>query len=326
MSGRVNSGKATAAAMTEEQLKARSMAGVEKKREIALLPKVQYQGDLKIGDILIPCYVLNDGRRILSGRGLQDALRLVDEAPHSQKAGSRLPRLFENKGIKPFLYNDLNEGHFSPIECYDGKTKLNGYDAAILPDICDAILEARRQGKTNTARMKVIADQCEILVRGFARVGIVALIDEATGYQDVREKNALAKILESFVAKELQPWLKTFPDEYYKQIFRLYNLTYPPKQSHFRPGFIGKLTNDVVYDRLAPELLPELKKEASKLSKKARLHQFLTSDIGHPKLREHLASLVTILKLSSSPEEFKQKVDLIHPKLGNTYELPLDSK
>lgn len=320
--GRTRSGKATAEAMTPEQRKERAKAGALKKAELATIPKISYQGELKIGEVVIPCYVLNDGRRVLSGRGLQDALRLVDDAPHGQKAGSRLPRLFENKSIKPYLIKYIEAGHFDPIICYDGKTKINGYEASVLPDICDAILEARKNNKANTQRIAIIAEQCEILVRGFARVGLVALIDEATGYQKEREKNELAKILEAFVAKELQPWLKTFPDDFYKHIFRIYNIPYPPEKVNFRPSFIGGLTNDVVYARLAPELLPELKKEASRLKRKAKLHQFLTSDVGHPKLREHLASLITLLKLSSSPNDFKNKVNLIHPKFNQT--IPFD--
>lgn len=321
MSGRANSGKAAAAAMTPEQRKERAMKGVEKKAELAAMPKISHQGELKIGDILIPCYVLIDGRRVLSGRGLQDALRMVDDVHHSQKAGSRLVRLFDNKSLNPFIIKQLEQGHFSPITCYDGKTKISGYEAAVLTDICDAILEARKNGAIKTSRMQIIAEQCELLVRGFARVGLIALIDEATGFQAQREKDALAKILEAFVAKELQPWLKTFPDEFYKQIFRIYGLKYPPEKQNFRPSFIGGLTNNIVYDRLAPELLPELKHEASKLKRKARLHQFLTSDLGHPRLKEHLASLITLLKLSKTPQEFKEKVDLIHPRFGETLEI-----
>jgi len=39
-------------------------------------------------------------------------------------------------------------------------------------------------------------------------VGIIALVDEATGYQRLREELALASILEKFIAKEPQPWTK----------------------------------------------------------------------------------------------------------------------
>jgi hypothetical protein len=39
------------------------------------------------------------------------------------------------------------------------------------------------------------------LLRGFARVGIIALVDEATGFQRDRTKDALSKILEAYIAK-----------------------------------------------------------------------------------------------------------------------------
>jgi P63C domain len=156
-------------------------------------------------------------------------------------------------------------------------------------------------------------------------VGIIALVDEATGYQRDRAKDALAKILEAFVAKELQPYLKTFPSDYYEQIFRLYNLPYPPVgNKSWRPAFIGRLTNEVVYSRLAPDLLPELKKAASKAERKAKLHQWLTQDLGHPKLREHLASVVAILKLSKTPAQFKANVNMVHPRHGDTIQLNFD--
>lgn len=324
--GRVRSGKATSEAMTSEQRTARAKAGAAKRAELAALPKVTHKGEMKLGDSAIACFVLDDGRRVLSGRGLQDALQMVDDdTPNTQKSGSRLPRLFENKALNPFIIKHIESGHFSPIICYNGEAKITGYEATMLSDLCDAILEARKNGKITTARLKIVANQCEILMRGFARVGLIALVDEATGYQAAREKDALAKILEAFVAKELRPWIKTFPNAYYEEIFRLYKLPYPPKNNkNFKPGFIGTLTNNVVYERLAPEILPELKKAASKAERKARLHQFLTDDIGHPKLREHLASIVTLLKLSETPKDFISKVDRIHPAFGQTYAMDFD--
>lgn len=37
------------------------------------------------------------------------------------------------------------------------------------------------------------------------------------GDQDLRARDALAKILEAFVAKEIRKWVKTFPVEFYKE-------------------------------------------------------------------------------------------------------------
>lgn len=323
--GKAKGGAARAAKLTPEQRKAISMKGVEAKRLRAALPKATHGSSdkpLRIGDIEIPCYVLEDGTRVLSQRGLITGIGM---SYGSTKTGdARQVAFFEQESIKPFVVNDLTVVLKSPIKFtpLHGGKPANGYPATILADICETVLAARKAGKV-PPRLLGIADQCEVLVRGFARVGIIALVDEATGYEKDRAKDALAKILESFVAKELQPYLKTFPADYYEQLFRLYELPYPPVgNKSWRPAFFGHITNDVIYSRLAPELLPELKRAASKAERKAKLHQWLTQDIGHPKLREHLASIVSILKLSWTPEQFKANVNLVHPPHGETK--PLD--
>jgi sulfite reductase alpha subunit-like flavoprotein len=107
---------------------------------------------------------------------------------------------------------------------------------------------------------------------------------------------------------------------------RLYKLPYPPAGNpQWRPGFLRRITNNVVYDRLAPRLLPELKKMASKQERKTRLHQHLTQDVGHPKLLSHMGSIVTLLKLSKTPEQFYSLVDQLHPRFNTTGQLDFDS-
>ena len=207
-----------------------------------------------------------------------------------------------------------------PVEYSSGNQAKTGYNAALLPAMCSVYLSARRAGALTQSQEK-LAVKSEILLDAFAQVGIIALVDEATGYQEKREKDALAKIFEAFVAKELQPWVKTFPTDYYKELCRLYGVKYPPLKNNQFPQFFGHVTNDAVYTRLAPEILPELKKAASKQEKKAKLHQFLTNDVGHPKLREHLSSIVTILKLSKDKEDFKRMLNIAHPKLNHTMDI-----
>lgn len=232
--------------------------------------------------------------------------------------------LSKNKLISADLASTLaNPIQFKPPH---GGRPAYGFPATVLADLCEAVLAARSKGLMRDRTQIALAEQCEVLVRGFARVGIIALVDEATGFQKDRAKDALAKILEAFVAQELQPYVKTFPSDYYEELFRLYNLPFPPAgNKSWRPGFIGNITNDVVYNRLAPELLPELKKAASRHERKTRLHQWLTQEIGHPKLREHLASIVTILKLSRSPAEFQANVNRIHPPYNRTMALDFDA-
>ena len=322
-SGKAKGGSARAKALSPEKRKEISDKANAARRELATLPRVTHGSSdhpLKIGDIEIPCYVLEDGTRVLSQRGVVAGLGMK-RGTGGGEGGDRLTGFLSGKGISSFVHKDLSLAIASPIKFRTSGGIAFGYPATILADICDGVLAARAAGVLQKQQAH-IATQAEILVRGFARVGIIALVDEATGYQRDRAKDALAKILEAFVAKELQPYLRTFPPEYYEQLFKLYDLPYPPVgNKSWRPAFFGHITNDVVYSRLAPDLLPELKKAASKTEKKARLHQWLTQEVGHPKLKEHLASIVSILKLSRTPDQFKTNVNIVHPRYGHTKEI-----
>jgi hypothetical protein len=318
--GRAIGGKARMASLTAEQRKENARAAVQAKIALKQLPKATHFGKLATSFIDLPCFVLDDGRRVISGRGLTAAIGMKGR-------GAGVSRIPEHKLIKAYGDAALLAAIDNPIK-FVGKSPKgenepsDGYEAHVLQEVCEAILTARDNDLLTTEHDQRYAIQADILMRAFARVGIVALIDEATGYQKDRDKQALAKILEAFVAKELQPWLKTFPDEYYSELFRIYKLQYPPKGNpQWRPGFIGHITNNVVYDRLAPGLLPELKRLASKEERKARLHQHLSHDVGHPKLQSHMGSIVTLLKLSSTPEEFFAYVDRFHQRFGSTAEL-----
>ena len=164
-------------------------------------------------------------------------------------------------------------------------------------------------------------------MRGFARVGIIALVDEATGYQSERAKNALATILEAFIAKELQPWIQTFPTDYYRELFRLRGLSFPTA-SVKRPQYFGVLTNDIVYKRLAPGVLEELRRVTPRNDDgrpKAKYFQSLTSNTGYPKLREHLGKVVMLMQLSKDYNEFKQRLEQYLPVYSPQLTLALDA-
>lgn len=323
--GRAKGGKARAESLTPERRSDIAKKGNQARRALAALPKATHGAadhPLNLGGIEIPCYVLEDERRVLSLRGLHAGIGIAigGDGPGGEARIVSFIRGLEQKGLdtKGLTARLKNPIQFQPP---GGGRSAYGYEATILADICDAVLAARKEGYLTPSQAK-IAEQCEVLVRGFARVGIIALVDEVTGFQRDRDRNNLAKILEAFVAKEIQPYVKTFPSEYYEELFRLYNLPYPPAgNKSWRPQFFGMITNEVVYARLAPNLIPELKKVVSKAEKKALMHSALTQDIGHPKLREHLASIVAIQKLSKTPKEFIANVDRVHVKYGQN--LPL---
>ncbi len=214
-----------------------------------------------MGETIIPCYVLTNGTRVLSGNAMQNVLKLQEE--HETKSGTRLARYLNQKTLETFIYKDKSLDHYNPIECYKGNQKINGYEATILADICEAFLEARNNINLST-RQKIIADQCEILIRGFARVGIVALIDEATGYQYESERFELQKILTAYVSEEILKWQLTFRDDFYKEIFRLWDLPFIPKYIKNKPSFIGKLTIKYIYDQMPRDVIEKVKENIGK--------------------------------------------------------------
>ena len=276
---------------------------------------------LRIADIELECYVLEDGTRLLSQAGFLSALGRHRKANVRRET---VPAILQGKAISPFICEDTLEKSTPIAFRTPHGSRASGYRAELLPEVCEVYLKARDANALPPNQIHV-AKQADILMRGLAHVGIIALVDEATGYQDVRARNALALILEQFIAKELQAWVRTFPDDYYRGMFRLRGLQYP-EDTVKRPQYFGTLTNEVVYARLAPGVLDELKKVTPRSDAGNLRHKFfqrLTTNIGYPKLREHLGSVVTIMKLSNSWREFKENLDRIHPRYGNTIPMEL---
>jgi len=296
------------------------------------LPVATHEGEFRLGDVVIACAVLPNGTRIITQATFLRALG----RSRSPKAGTGVlstvdgtPFFLAAEALKPFISEDLLMST-TPIFYRTTGSKGVGYDARLLPQVAEVYLRFRdavvtEKGKV-PARYEHIVAAADILMRGLASVGIIALVDEATGFQRDRAKDALERILQEFIAKELRPWVHTFPAEFYEQLFRLRGLQYP-KDSVKKPQYFGHLTNNIIYDRLAPGVRAELlrttpRKPDGRL--KHHLHRRLTEDLGHPRLREHLSSVITIMKLSSNYDDFGEKLNRIHQRYGNTYDLPFD--
>jgi hypothetical protein len=268
---------------------------------------------LCIGSVEVPCYVLNDERRVLAQRGVITALGMSSGTGGSGE-GDRLSKFMETKGISPYVTESLRAVLTDPIKFRLGGGALAyGYEATVLADICEAVLQARKDGQLHAQQVH-IADQCEILVRSFAKVGIIALVDEATGFQYIRQRDALTELLSEFLSEELRRWAKTFPDAYFRELCRLRGV-------HFRPDlrlprYFGYLTRDVVYRRLAPNVLKELEERNPKGvggKRSAKHHQWLSEDVGHPRLIQHLGTVIGLMKISDTWDTFISHLDKVAP-------------
>lgn len=311
--GASKGGKARSANLTDEQ-KSEIASKAAKARWGDKLPTATH-GDaehpLRIGDIEIGCYVLDNGERVISQRGLQTSLGMTVSGGAQRMLG--VLTTFERKGIDT---KDLSARIETPIKFKPPNGPLaHGYPANVLADLCTVIIAARHAGVLQKQQLH-IADQCQTLWDGFGNVGLVALIDEATGYQYDRVRTALADILEAFLKGALGAWAKRFDDDFYKEMCRLRNIPWPPDKN--LPSYVGHLTNDIVYNRLAPGILDELRDRSPKTprgNRKNRYHQWLTDDIGHPKLKEHIIAVKALMRSCDDWDDFHRRLDRAFPKL-----------
>jgi hypothetical protein len=287
-------------------------------------PKAAHEGLLKIGSSEMACAVLEDGTRLLSQRAFSSALGAPSggsafTARRTSGGVAGLPIYLAHENLKSFIDKDLEASLNPPlvyIPMHGGRSAF-GLKAELVPAICDVWLRAREAGVL-TPRQLQIAGKAELLVRGLAHVGIIALVDEATGYQYVRTRSALEEIFEKFLTKEFGKWAKRFPDEFYRQMFRVWGWEYK-EDTVRKTQLVGKITRNLVYDRLAPGIRTELEARNPKNQRghrKAKHHQLLTTDVGHPALREHLSAVIALLRATDddSRKAFMSMMDRSLPK------------
>jgi hypothetical protein len=327
--GGLKGGHARRDALTPEQRRASAQAAALARWGDAGGPREMYVGTLHIEGVDggIPCAVLEDERRVLATRAVTRAFGSSKTGTDAKSGTGRpqLPPFLDSDAIRPCIPEDLLAALSEPI-AYRMKTGpiAYGYEAKLLPEICKVVLKARRLGRLKHNQTR-IADAAAILLGAFAEVGITALVDEATGFQVVRARHDLQTILETYIAKELLPWTKQFPDAFFQQVYRLHGWPYRPSETK-RPGYVGKFINYFVYEKLPAGVLGELRRRNppdENGHRKHKHHQFLTSDVGHPSLRDHLIGVIAILRGARTPGEFRRSMDRAYPTQGTQIDLPI---
>lgn len=308
------------------------------------VPQASHDGPLNIGSAELFAAVLPNGKRLLTQGTF---LRAIGRS-RTPKAGTGgalmavdgIPSFLQAEALKPFLNEELMVST-TPIffKTVNGQ-KAVGYGAELLPLVAEVYLKLRdscwaRAAEEGTDREKAIPRQyvhiveaCDALTRALAKVGIIALIDEATGYQDVRDRQALQEILDKYLRKEFATWARTFPDEFYRQIFRLRNWNWRGMKVN-RPQCVANYTNDLVYARLAPGILQELEARNPKDERgkrRAKHYQWLTEDVGHPALAQHLHAVIGLMRASDTWGQMLKMIDRAFPKRGESLQLALFDK
>lgn len=339
--GRARGGLARAAKLTPAQRSEIAKNAATKRWEATQkaaddMPRVleSFKSKIMIAGKPIPCAVVMGPRgiqRVLSETGVTNAVlgERSGASKRKKEAGAPLPLFVAPRQLESFITKDLLEGPLKPIDYLDGDRVVRGYDTSVLTTVCNIWLEARAKGALQDQQLDK-AMQAEILMRALADTAVVALVDEATGYQAVRPQNALQSYLELVIRRELAVWAKKFPDEFYENIYKLKGWKWPGMSKN-RYSVVANYTTNLVYDRLGPGITEELIKKTPQNDKgyrPNRLHQWLTEDVGDPMLATHLHSVLMFQRLAIANgygwKRFLHMVDQVLPRRGNTLELPLE--
>ncbi len=261
------------------------------------LPVSQWPGILTIGKTELPVFVLNDGRRVISRNAATNLL--------TGKRSGDLESYLNVEALAPYLPEDL-AGHLIEfvLPGLEHKTTI-GISTGTYLDICTAYVQALDEGSLRTPRQKAIATKASMFLASCAKVGLDALIDEATGYQYVREEDDLQFRLRLYLEKEMRKWERTFPIELWEQFGRLTHMESSPS---LRPRYWGKLVMELIYDYLEPDVAKWLRENNPAPRKGKNHHQWLNEQYGLKKLTEHIWKVIGMATVCNSIRELRMKM------------------
>lgn len=272
-----------------------------------IMLSVKCFGILKIGDAEIPCAVLDNKKRVIIQR------ELVNLLTGNKKGG--LDRYLTAQNLQEFMPRKyLDQPHEKAvIKFIAGGKMAYGYEAKDIVDICDAYLKAREAGKLLPSQND-LAEKAEIIIRSCAKIGIEALIDEATGYQAERDADELQIRLKAYIAEELQEWTKMFPSRLFEEFYRLEG-TFTPLRKKPYPKRFGKYIMKYVYDTMDTDVANWLRENNPDPTWGRLHHQWLTTGFGRTKLFSHINNVLGISMASTSMENFKENIYRAFPDI-----------
>lgn len=266
--------------------------------DLATIPFAKHKGVLTLGNAEVDCYVLSNGDRVITRRGAVKAIADTDTGDLGKYLGSNAVKA--NIDAELVLGKSLVEFSIPGIHFTAKGITSDGFI-----EICSAYMRALNQGMLKDPRQMRIAGHCAVLLSSFAKVGLAALIDEATGYQREREDDALQIKLAAYLCEALRPWAKLFPDELWEQFGRLTNWK---GSLHQRPKYWGKLVNELIYRTLDPDVADHLRTHMPPPRHGRNYHQYFTKDFGVRKLREHILVILGMAKACRTMRELRRRV------------------
>jgi len=297
----------------------------------SILPTASHRGPLTVGEITVEAYRLQDGRRVISKKGMADILGL------QSTGGNAFLRSMTRPGVRSEIPENTWEKIENPIffKILDPDSKnetgtADGYEADTLIDCCKAIVSAYHNKKLH-GKQYFLYVRAEVIIRSAAKLGITALVDAAVNYVPDNRRGEYQELFEKFILDECRQWEQEFPRKYLDMIYKIYGLRQVDPDSTKTPRFFGKFTRKYIYAPLAHSkgaILEALDKQNPAVytngGRKYKMHSYLSEEIGLPALRQHLWQVIGIGSISSNKKQFERNFYKAFPEtvpLGHQYDM-----
>lgn len=277
------------------------------------LPTVAFGSEslkLKIGNVALVCFILDNGQRILTKNSMQKALGYDGKSDNW---------LFE------FL---INVNRLTPVEPVIlealGKDILYTTDSSVIKhaispnlfvEACRAIVKANADGFLYVSEQK-FAKAAENIVTNIGDADIEKLIDFASGYDLFKHnhKEALIRFMQSYGNRQYPIWVRSFPDHFLSAIFAFNGWTW--KDLNEKSEKIGAYLNDIVFSRVDDRLFETL--NSSKPKMKYRKQNTQEQYLENEDLRAHTSAIVALIRASERNETIlEQLINKSFPKQRN---------
>ncbi len=283
------------------------------------IPVTEFIGKIKIGGVDVPCAVLYpDSENPVRVFWQREIVYLLTG---NKKGG--LDRYLKPKNLQPFVpekFKDKPLADSTILFKTPSGGVAQGFLGSDLIDICKMYMSAKLLPNQEHLRVK-----SQIIVFSFAKTGVDAIIDEATGYEKVRKDFSLMRNLEKYLSKEIQQFKDQLDIDFYKGIYRLNNWAYDDESIKKRSPIIGKWTNEIIYARFPVGVLgkiqernPVVKKEGNKRGyRKHKNYNLLTEHIGLPALQQYISNAMFLMNVAPNWRKFK---GMLAKALGKPYQ------
>jgi len=263
-------------------------------------PRAVSTGAIRFGEAEVDCYNLDDGRRVISQRGVVRALS--SGGPGGGRDRGDLLRYLERLPTESSAILAAPSAEVAFV--LPSGTVAHGRDAEWFIDLCNAYLDAAIAGSLHP-KQRHIAAQARVIVAACSKVGIAALIDEATGFQYVREHGILGDIFARALRDKPAQWARAWQDDVIDALCRTFRIQRLGKEFPAPlMGVVGKLYRTLlgadVYDELRRRNPPGEDRD---------IHTQWMSDEVLAAMRDHMGVIRAFAMVCDSKLQFWERLE-----------------